>query len=80
MYRKYVRYILEKITPEEIDGVLKDMDNGVDMALNYAKYWSKYCREILNFVQQRITLEIEHGKKVQKLVETTRLTFQDMVL
>lgn len=55
------------------------MENGVELAFSRAKAWSKYCKEILNFVHRRINLESEHAKNVQKLSETTRTAIQDDV-
>lgn len=71
--------LAECATSEEIDKVLQRMENGVEIAFSRAKSWSKYCKEILNFVHRRINLESEHAKNVQKLAETTRLAIQDDV-
>ncbi|KFD71111.1 hypothetical protein M514_02691 [Trichuris suis] len=56
----------ELLTNSE-DRLLNSLDNGVEMALSRARAWSNYCKELLSFIQRRISLESEHARTVQKL-------------
>uniref|UniRef100_A0A915LEA3 F-BAR domain-containing protein n=1 Tax=Romanomermis culicivorax TaxID=13658 RepID=A0A915LEA3_ROMCU len=70
--------LMEYGSSDEVEKILLNMENGVELALDYAKGWSRYCKEILYFVQQRINLELEHAKKIQKLTESTKSNLQGM--
>ncbi|KAE8619657.1 hypothetical protein XENTR_v10009890 [Xenopus tropicalis] len=60
---------------EEADDVLLHSEGGVESALNYAKRWCKYIREVLGYMEKRLNYEIELAKNTVKLSESTRLIF-----
>jgi len=43
------------VRPEEVDRTLQRQDNGVESALLYAKAWSKYTKELLAWVEKRLS-------------------------
>lgn len=46
---------------EEVDRTLQRQDSGVESALLYAKSWSKYTKELLAWVEKRLSIgELEH--------------------
>lgn len=40
----------------ELDDVLQRSESGVESALLYAKAWSKYTKELLNWVEKRLSM------------------------
>ncbi|XP_058023472.1 GEM-interacting protein isoform X3 [Ahaetulla prasina] len=57
---------------EEADEMLFKCEGGVEAALRYAKMWCKYIKELLNWIDKRITYEIEFAKNILKIAETGR--------
>jgi hypothetical protein len=62
----------ELLTPEEIDRYWMLNAKGVDHALHYAKMWSKYAKEVMNYVDKRAGLEQEMARGLSKLAQSTR--------
>ncbi|XP_062975368.1 GEM-interacting protein [Elgaria multicarinata webbii] len=60
------------ISVEEADEMLIKCDGGVEAALEYAKMWCKYVKELLNWVDKRLAYEVEFAKNILKLAETGR--------
>lgn len=44
------------VSPQEVDILLQHSEGGVDSALNYAKSIAKYMKDIISYVDKRITL------------------------
>ncbi|TSK53692.1 Rho GTPase-activating protein 45 [Bagarius yarrelli] len=59
---------------EEVDILLQRSEGGVDSALTYAKYISKYMKDLMNYVEKRISLEVEFSKGLQRLYQTCKQT------
>ncbi|ETE70985.1 GEM-interacting protein, partial [Ophiophagus hannah] len=57
---------------EEADEMLIKCEGGVEAALKYAKMWCKYIKELLNWIDKRITYEIEFAKNILKIAEAGR--------
>ncbi|XP_078537285.1 GEM-interacting protein isoform X2 [Lissotriton helveticus] len=57
------------ISVEEADELLVTCEGGVDAALDYAKRWCKYTKELLTWMDKRITIEIEFAKNITKTAE-----------
>ncbi|KAM3844043.1 GEM-interacting protein isoform 2-T2 [Vipera latastei] len=57
---------------EEADEMLVKCEGGVEAALRYAKMWCKYIKELLNWIDKRITYEIEFAKNILKIAEAGR--------
>ncbi|XP_072235147.1 rho GTPase-activating protein 29 isoform X2 [Leuresthes tenuis] len=60
------------VRPEEVDRTLQRQDNGVESALLYAKAWSKYTKELLAWVEKRLSVDIECAKSYAKMAETAK--------
>ncbi|XP_041443145.1 GEM-interacting protein isoform X2 [Xenopus laevis] len=60
---------------EETDDILLHSEGGVESALNYAKRWCKYVREVLGYMEKRLNYELEFAKNITKLAESTRFIF-----
>lgn len=58
---------------EEVDRTLQRQDSGVESALLYAKAWSKYTKELLSWVEKRLSMgELLHrwrGKHVETAIK-----------
>lgn len=55
------------VRPEEVDRTLQRQDSGVESALLYAKAWSKYTKELLAWVEKRLSMgELEHRYKYKR--------------
>ncbi|XP_068963031.1 rho GTPase-activating protein 29-like isoform X2 [Petaurus breviceps papuanus] len=58
--------------PKELDSMLLRNDDGVELALSYAKMWSKYTKDIVTWVEKKISLELECARNIAKMAETTK--------
>uniref|UniRef100_A0A3P9NWK9 Rho GTPase-activating protein 29 n=1 Tax=Poecilia reticulata TaxID=8081 RepID=A0A3P9NWK9_POERE len=57
---------------EEVDKTLQRQDSGVESVLLYAKAWSKYTKELLAWVEKRISADVECAKSYAKMAETAK--------
>ncbi|KAM8731683.1 rho GTPase-activating protein 29 isoform 2-T3 [Acanthopagrus schlegelii] len=60
------------VRPEEVDRTLQRQDSGVESALLYAKAWSKYTKELLAWVEKRLSMDIECAKSYAKMAESAK--------
>ncbi|KAJ0059883.1 hypothetical protein NL108_014573, partial [Boleophthalmus pectinirostris] len=60
------------VRPEEVDKTLQTQDSGVESALLYAKAWSKYTKELLAWVEKRLSMDIECAKSYAKMAESAK--------
>lgn len=67
----------EAISADKIDSLLMHHDCGVDLALQRAKIWSKYAKDVINYVEKRITMQLDLAKNLTKLVQTSRPQLQE---
>ncbi|XP_034648591.1 GEM-interacting protein isoform X2 [Trachemys scripta elegans] len=67
------------ITVEEADEMLIKCEGGVDAALEYAKTWCKYVKELLSWIDKRLNYEIEFAKSIVKIAESGRYTIKQQV-
>ncbi|KAI5621458.1 rho GTPase-activating protein 45 isoform X5 [Silurus asotus] len=59
---------------EEVDILLQRSEGGVDSALTYAKTISKYMKDLIGYVEKRISFEVEFSKGLQRLYQTCKQT------
>nr|XP_003418520.1 rho GTPase-activating protein 29 isoform X1 [Loxodonta africana]XP_010596394.1 rho GTPase-activating protein 29 isoform X1 [Loxodonta africana] len=59
-------------SPIELDNVLLKNTDSVELALSYAKTWSKYTKNIVSWVEKKLNLELESTRNIVKLAEATR--------
>ncbi|XP_026783493.3 rho GTPase-activating protein 45 isoform X1 [Pangasianodon hypophthalmus] len=59
---------------EEVDILLQRSEGGVDSALTYAKTISKYMKDLIGYVEKRLSFEVEFSKGLQRLYQTCRQT------
>ncbi|XP_030061883.1 rho GTPase-activating protein 29 isoform X2 [Microcaecilia unicolor] len=64
--------IQEHLRAEEVDNMLLRHDSGIESALLYAKSWSKYTKDVLAWVEKRLSLEMECARSFAKMAETAR--------
>ncbi|KFQ36985.1 Rho GTPase-activating protein 29, partial [Mesitornis unicolor] len=57
---------------EEVDSMLLRNDNGIESALSYAKAWSKYTKDVVAWVEKKLSLEAECAKNLAKMAETAK--------
>ncbi|XP_018115106.1 rho GTPase activating protein 29 S homeolog isoform X2 [Xenopus laevis] len=57
---------------EEVDNMLLRYDSGIESALSYAKAWSKYTKDILAWVEKRLSVEIETARNLAKMAENAK--------
>ena len=55
------------------------LDRGVDFALERAKIWSKYAKDVLNYVEKRTSAQMELAKNLTKLVQSSRPQLQEEI-
>ncbi|XP_053369067.1 rho GTPase-activating protein 45 isoform X1 [Clarias gariepinus] len=59
---------------EEVDILLQRSEGGVDSALAYAKTISRYMKDLIGYVEKRISFEVEFSKGLQRLYQTCKQT------
>ncbi|KAG7457172.1 hypothetical protein MATL_G00243650 [Megalops atlanticus] len=57
---------------EDVDCALLTSDRGVESALLYAKAWSKYTKDLLAWVEKRLSLDVECAKSFAKMAESAK--------
>ncbi|XP_010172815.1 rho GTPase-activating protein 29 [Antrostomus carolinensis] len=57
---------------EDVDGMLLRNDSGIESALSYAKAWSKYTKDVVAWVEKKLSLEVECAKNLAKMAETAK--------
>ncbi|NXA13001.1 RHG29 protein, partial [Sapayoa aenigma] len=57
---------------EEVDSMLLRNDSGIESALSYAKAWSKYTKDVVAWVEKRLSVEVECAKNLAKMAETAK--------
>uniref|UniRef100_A0A671RD87 Rho GTPase-activating protein 29 n=1 Tax=Sinocyclocheilus anshuiensis TaxID=1608454 RepID=A0A671RD87_9TELE len=62
----------ELSTVEQVDLLLLKNDSGVESALLYAKAWSKYTKDMLAWVEKRLSLDMECAKSFAKMAESAK--------
>ncbi|XP_074836480.1 GEM-interacting protein [Carettochelys insculpta] len=67
------------ITVEEADEMLIKCEGGVDAALEYAKTWCKYVKELLSWIEKRLNYEIDFAKNMVKIAESGRFAINQQV-
>ena len=60
------------LSVDQVDAVLMRHDRGVDMALERAKIWSKYAKDVITYVEKRIAIELDWAKNLAKLAQERR--------
>jgi hypothetical protein len=64
---------------DEIDARLLLIDRGVDHALERAKIWGKYAKDVLNYVEKRTAMQMDLSKNLTKLVQSSRPQLQEEI-
>ncbi|KAM4597977.1 GEM-interacting protein isoform 2-T2 [Polymixia lowei] len=66
---------------QDVDLALCRCEGGVEMALQYAKMWCRYSKDLLAWMEKRISLEQEFAKNIMKAADGARacVTQQDMM-
>ncbi|KAM5256013.1 rho GTPase-activating protein 29 isoform 2-T2 [Ctenodactylus gundi] len=59
-------------SPIELDNMLLKNTDSIELALSYAKTWSKYTKSIVSWVEKKLNLELESTRNIVKLAEATR--------
>ncbi|NXJ16503.1 GMIP protein, partial [Odontophorus gujanensis] len=66
------RQVQGDLTVEEADEMLIKCEGGIDAALEYAKTWCKYVKELLSWIEKRLNYETEFAKGIVKIAESGR--------
>ncbi|XP_026723332.1 GEM-interacting protein isoform X2 [Athene cunicularia] len=66
------RQVQADITDQEADEMLIKCEGGIDAALEYAKMWCKYVKELLSWIEKRLSYETEFAKGMVKIAESGR--------
>ncbi|KAL3867788.1 hypothetical protein ACJMK2_040635 [Sinanodonta woodiana] len=59
------------LTVEQIDETLINLQAGLDLALQRAKAWSKYLKDLMTYIERRAQFELEYAKNLARLAATT---------
>uniref|UniRef100_A0A8C5H5D9 GEM interacting protein n=1 Tax=Gouania willdenowi TaxID=441366 RepID=A0A8C5H5D9_GOUWI len=64
--------LMYSLSAQEADLVLCRCEDGVETALQYTKMWCRYAKDLLTWMEKRISLEQEFSKNVMKTAEGAR--------
>ncbi|NWU14374.1 RHG29 protein, partial [Cephalopterus ornatus] len=57
---------------EEVDSMLLRNDSGIESALSYAKALSKYIKDVVAWVEKKLSVELECSRNLAKMAETAK--------
>ncbi|NWS77277.1 GMIP protein, partial [Crotophaga sulcirostris] len=60
------------VAVQEADEMLIRCEGGIDAALEYAKMWCKYVKDLLSWIEKRLSYETEFAKGLVKIAESGR--------
>ncbi|XP_062380299.1 rho GTPase-activating protein 45 isoform X2 [Sardina pilchardus] len=60
---------------EQVDVLLQRSEGGVDSALSYAKSIARYLKDVISYVEKRITHEVDFARKMQSLYQSCKDSF-----
>ncbi|NWX12293.1 GMIP protein, partial [Aegotheles bennettii] len=63
---------LSSVAVQEVDEMLIKCEGGIDAALEYAKMWCRYVKELLSWIEKRLSYEAEFAKGMVKIAESGR--------
>ncbi|XP_048100194.1 rho GTPase-activating protein 45 isoform X2 [Alosa alosa] len=63
------------ISAEQVDVLLQRSEGGVDSALSYAKSIARYLKDVISYVDKRITHELDFARKMQSLYQSCKDSF-----
>ncbi|XP_061871411.1 GEM-interacting protein isoform X2 [Colius striatus] len=66
------RQVQPELTAQEADEMLSRCEGGIEAALDYAKMWCKYVKELLSWIEKRLSYETEFAKGMVKIAEAGR--------
>ncbi|NXI53276.1 GMIP protein, partial [Chloroceryle aenea] len=61
-----------EMTVQEADEMLIRCEGGIEAALEYAKMWCKYVKELLSWIEKRLSYETDFSKGLVKIAELGR--------
>lgn len=64
---------------KEVDNMLLRNDSGIESALMYAKNWSRYTKDILAWLEKRLSLDTEYARSFSKLAESAKMCIGQQV-
>ncbi|NXH17064.1 GMIP protein, partial [Bucco capensis] len=60
------------LAAEEADELLLSCAGGIEASLEYAKLWCRYVKELLSWMEKRLSSELEFAKRMVKIAESAR--------
>ncbi|XP_021343685.1 mucin-5AC-like isoform X2 [Mizuhopecten yessoensis] len=60
------------LTSESVDSCLCELQAGVDVALQRAKVWSKYMKDVTSYIERKAQLETDYSKNLGRLAQTMK--------
>ncbi|XP_033736742.1 rho GTPase-activating protein 45-like isoform X2 [Pecten maximus] len=60
------------LTTEGVNSVLCQLQAGVDVALQRAKVWSKYMKDVTSYIERKAQLETDYSKNLGRLAQTMK--------
>ncbi|XP_026116780.1 GEM-interacting protein-like [Carassius auratus] len=69
------------VTAQDADLTLCRCEGGVELALQYAKMWCRYAKDLLTWMDKRISLEQEFAKSIMRAADAAKscVAQQDMM-
>jgi len=69
----------ELLSPNDIDDRFLALPEGIDLALHRAKVWSKYAKDVINYIEKRAQIETEHARNLIKHAQTMKSVLKEEV-
>ncbi|XP_053393700.1 rho GTPase-activating protein 29-like [Mercenaria mercenaria] len=61
-----------RLTAEQIDCTLMNLQAGLELAFQRAKAWSKYLKDVMSYIERRAQLEVEYSKNLSRLAVSVK--------
>ncbi|XP_070194646.1 rho GTPase-activating protein 45-like isoform X3 [Littorina saxatilis] len=58
------------LTTAELDAILVGLEAGLDLALQRAKAWSRYTRDVITYIEKKSQLEMEYAKNLARIANS----------
>jgi hypothetical protein len=68
-----------ELSPNDIDDRFLALPEGIDLALHRAKVWSKYAKDVINYIEKRAQIEAEHSRNLIKHAQTMKSILKEEV-
>ncbi|XP_064604418.1 rho GTPase-activating protein 45-like isoform X2 [Liolophura sinensis] len=60
------------LSAEDVNMILAQLEAGVDLALQRAKAWSKYAKDVVSYIERKCQFESDYAKNLTRLAQSMK--------